>query len=132
MSKQQFYIEHPLTRKKIVVSRDAYNAFETAIKVQQEKNKEAEQKVKEVQQVIASKIYLSELGNVKVATRFDEKGAIKIDDTQIEFTGSLAEANESELVGDAILSLLYALNVSLNKRAEDANNKVKTTLSEAA
>jgi len=132
MSKQQFYIQHPVTNKKIVVSRDAYNAFQTAIKIQQEKNKKAEQKVKQVQEVVSSKTYISELGNVKVATRFNEKGAINIDDIKIEFTGSLEEANKSPLVADVILSLLHALNVSIDKRANDANTKIKTTLSEAA
>ena len=128
MSKQQYFIEHPVTKKKPSCSQDVYNATQAG-------KSKFEQTINRAAEKMAGTIYRGETENVVSGLKFNENNAIKLDKEPEYTPGVTLKGKLAELDADTQLTIkqaMFEFAQCLNEMLEERSSELKTIVQKAS
>ena len=130
MSKQ-YKIEHPITKKTIIVGRDAYNALQEAEKQNQTRQKQMGEEIKAIGNKLTHKYYSGTANDVEIAVKFDEEGRLnQFDNPQVSI--NLDIDDETKAIAEQVLmQFIVCMNQALEAKSTEMKNELKIVLGEA-
>ena len=130
MSKQ-YKIEHPITKKTIIVGRDAYNALQEAEKQNKSRQVQMGEDIKSIGQKLTQKYYTGTAKDVEIAVKFDEEGRLnQFDDPQVSI--NLDVDPETKAIAEQVLmQFIICMNQALEAKSSEMKDELKAVLGEA-
>lgn len=128
MSKQQgYFIKDPLTGRNLSVSRDVHAVLTREMNKGKEKQQTFQSQMKNITKILSSKYYEGKNGDVEVAVKFKESGAIDLDAPQLALNGELKglDPETKELVQKTLFQFMNSLSEALVSRNKEAEEKIK-------